>query len=216
MTVGRLLVLWPERRGTRLRCSGDKGCEQVSAEAHREDGAVDTTDGRGIAVRELVLRQLAGVAGSEHPPHVIRQYVAGADDAAVTGIAARVAEAGAGDGPRPRTAGLLAELRGRAGRSVSSWLAWPCGADVGCATAVAGLVTLVECRDRGDAVRWSIGWLLVRPEVRRQGVGRALVATAVSHARAAGAEAVWTETSAAWPAAAFWQALGFESAGREA
>jgi GNAT superfamily N-acetyltransferase len=175
-----------------------------------------SSDGRGIAVRELVLRRFSGHIGAADPPHVIRQYAAGADDAAVAGLAARVAEASAGDGPRPRTAGLLAELRGRPGRLVHGWLAWPREAEVGCDTAASGLVTLVESRDRGDAARWSIGWLLVRPEVRRQGVGRALVATAVGHARAAGAEAVWAETSAAWPAAAFWQALGFESACEEA
>ncbi|MFM8290208.1 MAG: GNAT family N-acetyltransferase [Planctomycetia bacterium] len=201
---------WRERHGTRLRCSGDKGCGQAPAEAHREDGTVDTTDGRGIAVRGLVLRQLAGVGGAAHPPHVIRTYQAGADDAAVTGFEARVAEAVVFVGPQPRTAGLLSELRGRPGRSVHGWLAWPREADAGCDTAASGLVTLVESRDRNAAARWSIGWLLVRPDVRRQGVGRALVATAVSHARAAGAGAVWTETSAAWPAAVFWQAVGFE------
>lgn len=171
---------------------------------------MDTSDGRGIAVRELVLRQFVGVDGAAHTPHVIRPYQAGADDAAVTELAARVAEATAGGGPRPRTAGLLAELRGRAERSVYGWLAWPREAGVCCDTAASGLVTLVESRDDGNAVRWSIGWLLVRPEARRRGLGRALVATAVGHARAAGADAVWTETSAAWPAAVFWQAVGFE------
>lgn len=175
-----------------------------------------TSDGRGIAVQGLVLRRCAGVGGAADPPHAIRPFVAGTDDAAVATLAARVAETSASDGPRPRAAGLLVELRGRPGRSVSGWLAWPRGADVWCATAAAGLVTLVESRDRGNAVRWSIGWLIVRPDVRRQGVGRALVATAVGRARAFGAEAVWAETSAAWPAAAFWKAVGFEQAGPEA
>lgn len=173
-----------------------------------------TTDDPCIAVQGLVLRRFAAVGGAAEPAHVIRPHVAGADDAAVTVLAARVAAASAAAGPRPRTAGLLAELRGRPGRSVSSWLAWPRGADGSCDTAAAGLVTLVEARDRGNASRWSIGWLLVRPDARRRGLGRALVATAVGHARAAGADAVWTETSAAWPAATFWRAVGFEPAGR--
>lgn len=171
-----------------------------------------TSDGRGIAVRRLVLRRFTGVGGAAAAPHVIRRYVAGVDDAAVTGLAACIAEASAGPGPRPRTAGLLVELRGRPGRSVRGWLAWPREANFGGGVDAAGLVTLVESRDDGDAARWSIGWLLVRPEARRRGLGRALVTTAVGHARAAGAEAVWAETSAAWSAAAFWRAVGFELA----
>jgi len=113
-------------------------------------------------------------------------------------------------------AGLLAELTGRPGRSVSAWLAWPTalGADdpldrthAGCPL---GLVALVEAGST-PTLRFSIAWLLVHPRARRRGVGRALVARAVAHAQSRAATVVFAETRSSWPAAtAFWRAVGFE------
>lgn len=166
-----------------------------------------------MTVLHLVHRQFAriGRQGSVSAG-TIRPYVAAVDDPAVAALLAADADPAAG--PRVRPAGLLAELRGRPGRSVTAWLAsGPPAAGGGAADAALGLVTLVESRGREAAGRWSIGWLVVHPSARRQGVGRALVATAVGHARAAGATVVHAETSADWPAAAFWQAVGFEAAG---
>lgn len=141
----------------------------------------------------------------------IGRYRPDRDRATLVALVASGSESAATAGPRPRPAGMVAELEGRPGRSVDCWLAWQTAEDGGQGAGPAlGLVTLVQSRRGEDGTRWSIGWLLVRPEARRQGVGRALVAAAIGHARAGGAEAVWTETSAAWPAAAFWRALGFE------
>lgn len=123
-----------------------------------------------------------------------------------------VATAATGAGPQPRPDGLLAELVGRPGRAVTGWLAWLPSAAGGLADGTpAGLVTLVESPTSDGLARWSISWLVVHPSVRGQGLGRALVATAVGRARAAGADAVWAETSVDWPAAAFWRAVGFEA-----
>lgn len=113
-------------------------------------------------------------------------------------------------------AGLLTELKGRPGRSVSAWLAWPIApcADntfnrttAGCPL---GLVALVEAGST-PILRFSIAWLLVHPRSRRRGVGRALVAKAVAHAESRAATVVFAETHASWTAApAFWRAVGFE------
>lgn len=133
-----------------------------------------------------------------------------ADLAASLAAAASADDAFGPVGPAPRATGLLAELHARPGRGVTCWLAWPLGArDADPGAIPSGLVTLVESRDRIGRVRWSIGWVLVHPTARRRGLARALVATAVAHARMAGATEVWTETSARWPALAFWQAVGF-------
>lgn len=113
-------------------------------------------------------------------------------------------------GPAPRPDGMMAELQSRRGRAVNCWLARPRPAvDITPVAMPSGLVTLVESHDRAGRVRWSIGWLIVHPAARRQGLGRGLVAVAVRHAREAGADMVWVETSVAWPSARFWQAVGF-------
>ena len=118
---------------------------------------------------------------------------------------------GAGpSGPAPRADGLVAELRSRPGRDVQAWVAWEADRDAGDHRPL-GLVTLVQS-SRGDNCRWSIGWLIVRPEARRRGVGRGLVATALAAAAAGGAGAGWAETDARWAAArAFWHNIGFEA-----
>lgn len=101
--------------------------------------------------------------------------------------------------------GLLDEIVSRPGRLVTAWLA---RADMVSNRAI-GLVTLVAAGPAG-AERHSIGWLLVEPGHRRQGVGTDLVRAALAEAARAGATDVWVETHAAWPAAAaFWQRLGF-------
>jgi GNAT superfamily N-acetyltransferase len=141
-----------------------------------------------MTVTPLVCRDLDRATASPSPGFDIRPFSPKDDHAAVAHLSAGV---GTAAGPAPRSAGLMAELRGRPGRAVACWMAW-------------------TAHDRVGAARWSIGWLLVHPDVRRRGVARALVACAVGHARAAGAKAVWTETSARWPvAAAFWRAVGF-------
>lgn len=102
--------------------------------------------------------------------------------------------------------GLLGELESREGRQVSAWLAWrpatlgprPIGV-VMVARTTAGL---------------SIPWLLVDPDVRRQGVARALVAVAVEHARSIGAGKITADTLDSWiESSAFWPAAGFGLAG---
>jgi len=104
-------------------------------------------------------------------------------------------------GPRS-PAGLLAELHSRSGREVTSWLAFDSDRPVGFAAAVVAGA-------RGVA-RHSIAWLLVSDDRRRRGVGRALVAAAVTRARERGAAEVWVETRSDWiDAVAFWRAVGF-------
>lgn len=161
------------------------------------------------AVRQFVHRRLVCLGGDLAPAAVvIRPYLTGADDASVAALAASIAAAD--DGPRLQPRGIVTELRGRAGRDVAAWLARPAADDD--RERIDGLVTLVAARGRGTGTRWSIGWLLVHPAARRRGLGRTLVAAAVGRARERGAEAVWAETAADWPAAAFWLALGFELA----
>jgi ribosomal protein S18 acetylase RimI-like enzyme len=76
-------------------------------------------------------------------------------------------------------AGLLSELNGRPGRVVSGWLAWPVGqrqpaaAANGIAIGPLGLVALVTAGEL-PRPRFSIAWLLVDPEARRQGIASAL------------------------------------------
>lgn len=137
----------------------------------------------------------------------VRPYEPAADDVHVANLAALPA-----DSPPPivRATGLLGELRSRPGREVSAWLAWQPTSAPDCERVV-GLVTLVAACGRAGDRRWSVGWLVVRPEVRRRGVGRHLVAVALDAAATAGAAVVWAETDTAWPGSlAFWRAVGFE------
>lgn len=111
-----------------------------------------------------------------------------------------------------RGAGLVTELESRAARTVAGWLAWPQD-DADRHGPIGGLVTLVQARSSDGDPRWSIGWLLVRPQLSRQGLGRELVATALGAAATAGASAVWVETDTRWPGSlAFWRAVGFQPA----
>lgn len=98
--------------------------------------------------------------------------------------------------------GLLAELESREGREVIAWMAWQ-SATLG--PRPVGVVMLAR-----TAAGLSIPWLLVDPDVRRQGVARALVNEAVQHARELGASSVTAETLDSWPeAGSFWPAVGF-------
>lgn len=102
--------------------------------------------------------------------------------------------------------GLLAELESRDGREVSAWLAWR-SATLG--PRPIGIVMVAETESG-----LSIPWLLVDPDVRRQGVARALVATAVGHARSIGARRITADTLESWvESRAFWPAAGFTLAG---
>lgn len=165
-------------------------------------------------VTSLACRDLARAASHSCDGYAIRPFAPADAELVADLVADLVAGAGAAAGagsPAPRPAGLIAELQSRPGRSVACWLAWPLTlpTDATRAASPCGLATLVHAHDRTGRSRWSIGWLLVHPTFRRRGVGRGLVAGAVGHAASAGALEVWAETSAAWPAAAFWQAVGF-------
>lgn len=108
-------------------------------------------------------------------------------------------------------AGLLAELGGRPGRDVYAWTAWPTGtAGAWGDDGPLGLAALVAAGAMPQA-RFSIAWLLVRPDVRRRGIATALVSHAAAHAESLGATRVHAETLASWPAAAgFWQRVGLQ------
>lgn len=161
-------------------------------------------------VCSLACRDLARAARHHCDAFSIRPFWPSEADLIMDLVAAAAAAASEG-GPEPRPSGLVAELQSRAGRDVTCWLARPrtAGNDADAGVVPVGLVSLVQSIDRVGRNRWSIGWLLVRPAARRQGLGRGLVAVAVRHARDAGADVVRAETSAAWPAARFWQAIGF-------
>lgn len=118
-----------------------------------------------------------------------------------------------------RSEGLLSEVVSRPGRHVHGWGAVlktgdapPTGFRTPEAEAnLAGVILLAESTpaSRG-APGLSIPWLLVRPECRRAGVGRALVGAALERCRAFGAARVTIDTLDRWPeAVAFWRSVGF-------
>lgn len=99
--------------------------------------------------------------------------------------------------------GLVAELESREGRQVTAWIAWQ-SATLG--PRPVGVVILAH-----TTAGVSIPWLLVDPDVRRSGIARALVGTAVRHADLLGATAVTADTLDTWPeSVAFWPAVGFK------
>lgn len=125
-----------------------------------------------------------------------------ADARLIHGLLAACAAADRGPGPSLRPGGILGELSGRSGRVVTAWLARTDARAGG--GACVGLVTLVE-----TASRFSIGWLVVHPDHRRRGLGRALVGLAATHAQGRGATSLAADTLSGWPAASrFWRALG--------
>jgi GNAT superfamily N-acetyltransferase len=118
-----------------------------------------------------------------------------------------------------RPEGFLAELASRPGRRVHGWGAVePCdkatgsiAAEPGPQAGLAGVILLLESAPpAAGSPRFSIPWLLVRPESRCSGVGRALVAAALGHAERLGARRVTIDTLDRWPeAVAFWRGMGF-------
>ena len=119
-----------------------------------------------------------------------------------------------------RPEGFLSELTSRPGRRVYGWGAvvlrekapGSVPAEPDPQPDLAGVILLLELIPSGEgSPRFSIPWLLVRPESRRSGVGRALVAAALGHAQALGTRRVTIDTLERWPAAvAFWQGVGFQ------
>ena len=108
--------------------------------------------------------------------------------------------------PSPRGPGLAAELTSRPERQVEAWIA---AAQAPGGERALGLISLVgSCVVSGR--RYSLGWLLVHPEMRRQGLGRVLAEHACRRASELSAEQVWVETKSNWTAAlAFWRSIGF-------
>ena len=101
--------------------------------------------------------------------------------------------------------GIAAELTSRAGRAVHAWLAeGGTGAVKPCPL---GMLSLVETGSR-PRVRFSVAWLIVHPDARRQGIATALVRRAAAHVAAGGGHEFFAETLPSWPAASsFWKSL---------
>jgi GNAT superfamily N-acetyltransferase len=118
-----------------------------------------------------------------------------------------------------RPEGFLAELTSRPGRLMHGFGAvvpcekapGPAPAEPGPQAGLLGVILLLDSTPSGEgSARFSIPWLLVRPESRRLGVGRALVAAALGQAERLGATRVSIDTLDRWPeAAAFWRGVGF-------
>ena len=118
-----------------------------------------------------------------------------------------------------RQGGFLSELASRPGRRVHGWGAvlarekapGSVVAEPDPQAGLAGVILLLESISSGEgSPRFSIPWLLVRPESRRSGVGRALVAAALGQAERLGATRVTIDTLDRWPEAlAFWRGQGF-------
>ena len=123
-----------------------------------------------------------------------------------------------------RPEGFLAELTSRPGRVVHGWEAvmlpekvfGSVPAEDKPQTGLAGVILLLESTPSGPgsgSPRFSIPWLLVRPESRRCGMGRALVAAALGNSRGLKATRVTIDTLDRWPeAVAFWRGVGFRRA----
>jgi len=119
-----------------------------------------------------------------------------------------------------RPEGFLAELASRPGRRVHGWGAvvprekapGSVAAEPDPQPSFAGVILLLESiPSYPGAPRFSIPWLLVRPESRRLGAGRALVAAALGQAKGLGARCVTIDTLDRWPeAVAFWRGVGFQ------
>ena len=104
--------------------------------------------------------------------------------------------------PCPTAPGLCQDAASHPARRVRGWFAWRAGE-----ATPAGLVTLVTATV-GTRERHSVGWLLVRPDARRQGVATALVSAAADAVAEAGGSELLAETLTRWPeAAAFWHRL---------
>ncbi len=122
-----------------------------------------------------------------------------------------------------RPEGFQAELTSRPGRQVFGWGAVvrtegapPSGfSPAEPPASLAGVILLLESPPSSlGAPRFSIPWLLVRPESRRLRAGRALVAAALGHAERLGASRVTIDTLDRWPeAVAFWRGMGFTPVG---
>jgi len=157
--------------------------------------------------------QIGVLSPADELPMVRRLVAEESDRRLVIDLARRVADAGRLPGPPdslsplPRPEGIWSDMASTDRRRVVAWLALGGTAESGEAV---GLVTLVASLTAAGR-RHSLGWLLVDAAHRREGIGRRLVAVACDHAWAIGAEQVWVETLAGWPAAvAFWRAVGFE------
>ena len=157
-----------------------------------------------INIREGSLG-LSGLLLGARPPFEIVPLMRG--EVSSDQIAAAVSVA-ATCGLRP--AGFAGEIASRPGRIVDAWLAFDRpGSDDG--TRAAGVVLLRASTPIGGGdARISIPWLIVRPERRRLGVGRALVSAAIDQARTLGGERISIDTLDRWPEALlFWRELGF-------